>query len=103
MTDEETIRILMTMKSEMILAFDHDRKVALDKAIEALRSSAELISWLDECIGDEHTTPIERATLMAVKCKVEGFVYAGNIRPDKQTGSNRLVGALSSVHRSKGE
>ena len=45
---------------------------SIKMALEALRNAAELISWLDECISDERTTPIERATLTAVKCKVEG-------------------------------
>ena len=78
MTNEEAVKILEG------LAVPIHAEPAFDMAIEALRNSAELISWLDECIGDEHTTPIERATLMAVKCKVEGIVYAGSIRPDKQ-------------------
>ena len=78
MTAEEAIEYL---KDPIGKREQHDEAIRM--AVEALRNSAELISWLDECIGDEHTTPIERATLVAVKCKVEGIVYAGNIRPDK--------------------
>ena len=100
MMNEEAIE---TLKRNYPSECFEQLREAVDMAIEALRNSAELISWLDECINDEHTTPIERATLTAVKCKVEGIVYAGNIRPDKPTGSNRLVEALSSVYRSKGE
>lgn len=55
-----------------------EQREALKAAIEALQNSAELISWLDECISDEHTTPIERATLMAVKCKAEEIAYGRN-------------------------
>ena len=38
MTNEEAIRILEPMKSEMLLVFDHDRKEALKLAITALRA-----------------------------------------------------------------
>ena len=38
MTNEEAIRILESMKSEMLLVFDHDRKEALKLAITALRA-----------------------------------------------------------------
>ena len=79
MTNEEAIKMIA---DDMRLHHDYlsgNYRKALNMAIEALRNSAELISWLDECISDEHTTPIERATLMAVKCKVEGIVYVGNI------------------------
>lgn len=36
MTNQEAIRILEFMKSEMLLNFDHDRKKALKLAISAL-------------------------------------------------------------------
>ena len=36
MTNEESIRILRSIKDELILIFDHDRKYALDLAISAL-------------------------------------------------------------------
>lgn len=36
MTNQEAIRILEFMKSEMLLSFDHDRKKALKLAISAL-------------------------------------------------------------------
>lgn len=36
MTNQEAIRILEFMKSEMLLSFDHDRKKALELAISAL-------------------------------------------------------------------
>ena len=36
MTNQEAIRILEIMKSEMLLSFDHDRKEALQMAISAL-------------------------------------------------------------------
>lgn len=36
MTNEQAIRILESMKSEMLLSFDHDRKEALKLAISAL-------------------------------------------------------------------
>lgn len=36
MTNEQAIRILEFMKSEMLLSFDHDRKEALNLAISAL-------------------------------------------------------------------
>ena len=36
MTNEQAIRILEFMKSEMLLSFDHDRKEALKLAISAL-------------------------------------------------------------------
>ena len=35
MTNEEVIRILMAMKDGLVHIFDHDRKVALEKAISA--------------------------------------------------------------------
>ena len=38
MTNEEAIRILESMKSEMLLVFDHDRKEALKLSITALRA-----------------------------------------------------------------
>ena len=38
MTNEEAIRILEFMKSEMLLSFDHDRKEALKLAISALET-----------------------------------------------------------------
>lgn len=41
MTNEEAIRILESMKSEMLLCFDHDRKEALKLAITALRAQPE--------------------------------------------------------------
>ena len=41
MTNQEAIRILEFMKSEMLLSFDNDRKKALNMAIEALKEQPE--------------------------------------------------------------
>lgn len=75
MKNQEAIEIL---KANYPDACYEQLREAVDMAIKALRNAAELIPWLDECIGDDRVTPIERATLVAVKCKVEEDIYGGN-------------------------
>jgi len=80
MTSEEAkanLEKLLLLYDDGMIDF-HVIRESVKMAIEALRNSAELISWLDECIGNEHTTPIERATLVAVKCKAEEIAYGRN-------------------------
>ena len=60
MTNEEAIRILESMKNEMLLVFDHDRKEALKLAITALRAQ----NVPDTNVGD---TISRQAAIEAIK------------------------------------
>ena len=52
MTNEEAIRILETMESEMLLTFYHDRKEALKLAISALKKLPSVVEIDTTNIGD---------------------------------------------------
>ena len=71
MTNQEAIRILEFMKSEMLLSFDHDRKKALKLAISALEKQIPRKSVMDYQFPEKLREVIEQTNIELAKSKAE--------------------------------